>query len=97
MKNLIYALPIIALGSISFGASAQAIPASAVADVQKTVTKSTEDVGYRWHGHHHRYYGGHRYGYRYGYDYDYDYGYGYGWKRFCYNHPYNWRCTGYDR
>jgi hypothetical protein len=66
-------------------------PASAVADVQKTVTKLTEDVGYRWHSHHHRYYGGNRYGYRYGYGYDY------GWKRFCYNHPYNWRCTGYDR
>jgi hypothetical protein len=89
MKNLIYALPMIALGSISFGASAQAISVSAVGDVQKTVTKSTEDVGYRRYGHHHyRYYGGYRY--------NYGYGYGYDWKRYCYNHPYNWRCTGYD-
>lgn len=87
MKNLLYALPIIALSSISLGTSAQALPASSIAEIQKTVTPSTENVRHRGHGYryHHRYYG-----YRYGYGYGY--GHGYGWRHFCYNHPYNWRC-----
>lgn len=92
MKNILSALGVLALGSFAFAASATASPASSLTGVSEQATPVAQQV--TWYGHHgHRFYGRYYWGfYRPSH---YDYGYGYGWKRYCYYHPYSWKCGHY--
>jgi hypothetical protein len=99
MRNILRAAALIAFGTIAVSTSANASPASALAGIGEQATASAEQVHYR----------GHRKGYFYGRDYwgkrHYGYWgkrhYGYGgdgyssWRKYCYHHPYHWKCKSY--
>jgi hypothetical protein len=95
MKNVLRALALVAVGTVSLAASANAMPGvSSVAGLGEQASASVEQVGYngRHHGGHHRFYG-HRY---WGGGHYYGYGDGFSWKRYCYYHPYHWKCRHSD-
>jgi hypothetical protein len=94
MKNVLRALALVAFGTVSLAASANAMPAvSSIAGVGEQTTASVEQVGYyhkrhhygygKWHGHHY-------YGYKH-----YGYGHGFSWKKYCYYKPWHWKCKYY--
>jgi hypothetical protein len=103
MKNVLRALALVAVGTVSMAASANAMPAaSSIAGIGEQATASVEQVGWRHHGGHKfygkRYWGGYHHGYKHhGYKhYGYGYGGGYSWKKYCYYNPYHWKCKHYD-
>jgi hypothetical protein len=96
MKNILCAAALIAFSSIAVSTSANASPAAALAGISDEASASVEQVGYRGHrrGHFYgrHYYGRHFWGKRhYGYGGD---GYSW-WKRYCYHHPYHFKCKYY--
>lgn len=90
MKNILAAAIVVAMGSVGMAASANAVPAASLAGIGEQAGSATEQVGFRhrygkkWHG----------YGFRHGYGYGYGGGY-YGFKKWCYHHPYHWKCKHY--
>ena len=99
MKNILRAMALVAFGTVSLSASANAMPtASSVAGVGEQASASVEQVGYDDHGDHYgnrRHYGGNywgqkRYGYGYGRGYGHNY-YGWGYKN------YGWGYKHYGR
>ncbi len=83
MKNVLCALAL--LGGLALAGSANAMPAASMAGLSAQAATPVQEVSFRYHRHHRFFfYGGGYYGGGYHF-----------WKRYCFFHPYSWRC-GYS-
>jgi hypothetical protein len=89
MKNILGALAIAAIGSISLAASAQAMPAASLAGLSNEAESSVEQVSGRKHRFG-KFHGKHFFGAPKFFVYKGD-SY-YWWKKYCYSYPYHWKC-----
>jgi opacity protein-like surface antigen len=92
MKNVLRALVLVAVSGAA--ASANAMPAASVAGLGEQAAPAVEQVtwGHKHYGYrygHRKFYGKHHWGYKH---YGYGYGHGYNWKKWCYYHPYSYKC-----
>lgn len=85
MKNILAAALIVAMGSVSMAASANAVPAASLAGIGEQAGSATEQVGFRHRHKFHR----KRFFFHGGYG-------GFYWKKFCYYKPWHWKCKYYD-
>jgi hypothetical protein len=76
MKNVLGAIALLAIGSAALTGSANALPAASVAAIGGEAAPVAQQV--HWYA---------RYDGNYGY-----YRHDYWWRKYCYYHPYYWRC-----